>query len=278
MASRLSESRSLPDSEKFGDIEWRLLYVRDAVIKSGIQRKEECLVFIRRAESMWPSFKKFTPDKRQELADILDDARGTVEKGGPIWVQINEIIQLLLPPQFASLCNDILELWMHSSNESEALLDKVSMCVNAWAEGVRRGRHGTLEVQPMKHIFVVLLNVVHTVQKEPEMKKNKRLQYVVNFISDLRTELDMRTVTMTNPEAVFMYVKSAMTKYAPSYVPPVLDIGTVVEEDEEEEEEPATEAHPLRVGDDGLRGGDGNEIPMEADMSTLLRQMKQLCV
>ena len=34
---------------------------------------------------------------------------------------------------------------------------------------------------------------------------------------------------------------------------------------------------PPIVSGDAVRGGDGNDIPMEADVSTLLRQMKQLC-
>ena len=99
---------------------------------------------------------------------------------------------------------------------------------------------------------------------------------MVEFISDHRTELDIVTVKMTNPVSVFSYVKSALTKYAPPYVPPVLDIGTVVEEDEEEE--PATDAHPLIVSDDAVWEGDGRDIQLPADMSMLLRQMRQLCV
>jgi len=264
-----------------------------------------------------------------------------------------------LSPNFASLCNDILELWMHSSSGSEALMDKLSMCVDAWAEGARRGQYGNLKVQEMKNIFLVLFNVVHTLQKLPDMEHNTRLRYVVEFISDLRTELDMRTVTMTNPKSVFSYVKSVMTKYAPPYVPPALHVETVAEEGEEEEET----AHgdyglfvdieakmksvsdelkrsgtnkeclacvrrarvtwpgdvkfftqdarqeiaailgeaqetlntaagtpiwvqlqaiiellvPPIVSGDAVPGGDVNDMPLGADVSTLLRQMKQLC-
>ncbi len=69
------------------------------------------------------------------------------------------------------------------------------------------------------------------------MKSNTRLQYVVKFISDVRTTLESRTVQMTNPVSVFLYIKTAMGQYAPPYAPPVLDIGTVAEEGEEEEEE-----------------------------------------
>jgi len=81
---------------------------------------------------------------------------------------------------------------MHSSNESETLMGKLSMCGNVWTEAEGRGRYGSLAVQTTKNIFVVLLDVVHTLQ--PDMKKNIRLQCVVDFISDLKTELDKRTM------------------------------------------------------------------------------------
>jgi hypothetical protein len=311
------------------------------------------------------NFRDFTPEKRQRIADILDGASGTIEKGTPIRQQIRDIIQLLLPPQFVSLCNDILELWMNSSNENEALMDDLGLCGRTWAEAEGRGRRGSLTIQKAKNIFAVLLEVVHTLEKDPDMKINIRMQYVVDFIKSVRTDLERRT-TLKHPENVFTYVKDVMTTYAPPNAPPANDIGTVAEERDEEEEtahgdyglyldieqklwkvyrelresawkqtisanngkcfefvqkamdewpgdvkfftedvrreiaailgqaqETLNTAEgtpiwvqlqaiiellvPLIVSDDAVRGGDGNDIPMEADVSTLLRQMKQLC-
>ena len=48
-------------------------------------------------------------------AVILQNAQQTIEKGTALWVHINEIIQLLLPPQFATVYNDILEFVQHSA-------------------------------------------------------------------------------------------------------------------------------------------------------------------
>jgi len=52
---------------------------------------------------------------------------------------------------------------------------------------------------------------------------------------------------------------------------------------EEEDEEPETDAHPHNGGADALdaedvavREREGNGIPLQADISTLLRHMKQL--
>ncbi len=162
----MSEDRNLPYTKKFGVIAYRLLAVQNAVIHSAIKGKVQCLAFIREAVQMWEKlrFKDFSPEKREEIAGILHDAHGTIEKGTPIRLQIQHIIQLLLPPQFATLSTDILELWMHSSNESETLMDKLSMCGNGWTQAEGRGRYGSLAVQTAKNIFVVLLNVVAAVR------------------------------------------------------------------------------------------------------------------
>ena len=208
------------------------------------------------------------PEKRQEIAEILDEASGTIEKGTPIRQQIRNIIQLLLPPQFVTLCNDILELWMNSSNENETLMDNLGLCGGTWKEAEGRGWYGSLTVETAKNIFALLLKVVHTLQKESDMQKNIRLQYVVDFIENTRMDLDRRTVKMTNPSSVFRYVKTAMTEYAPPYAPPALDIGTVAEEGG---------ADALGVGDEAFQAPVGRK-PQNADISTLLREMRQLCV
>jgi hypothetical protein len=169
--------------------------VQNAVEQSAIKGKVECLAFIRKAMQVWNkgSFRDFTLEKRQEIADILHEASGTLERGTPIRQQIQDIMQLLLPPQFVTLCNDILELWMNSSNEDEALMEKLGLCLNAWREAEGSGRRGSLTVPTAKNIFAVLLKVVHTLQKEPDMKSNIRLQYVLNFIIGVRTDLERRT-------------------------------------------------------------------------------------
>jgi hypothetical protein len=141
-------------------------------------------------------------------------------------------MQLLLPPQFVTLCNDILELWMNSGNENETLMDKLGLCGDAWREEEGRGRYGSLTVPTANNIFAVLLKVVHTLQKESDMQKNIRLQYVVDFIKGLKTDLDAWTKTMTNPDSVFRFVKRAMTTYAPPNAPAALYVETVAEEAE----------------------------------------------
>jgi hypothetical protein len=195
MDPNLSQERNLPDAKKYGVIEYRLSVVQNAVEQSVIKGKVECLKFIRKAMTVFSKgyFKDFTPEKRQEIAEILDDASGTLEKGTPIRQQIRDIIQLLLPPQFVSLCNDILELWMNSSNENDTLMDELGLCGRTWGEAEGRGRRGSLEVQNAKNIFAVLLKVVHTLEKDPDMKSNIRLQYVLNFIIGVRTDLERRT-------------------------------------------------------------------------------------
>jgi hypothetical protein len=272
----------LPDAKKYGAIEDRLEVVQNAVEQSAIKGKVECLAFIRKAMGVWKkgSFRDFTPEKRQEIADILHDASGPLERGTPIRQQIRDIIQLLLPPQFLSLCNDILELWMNSSNEDEALMDKLGLCGDAWREAEGRGRRGSLEFQKAKNIFAVLLKVVHTLEKEPDMKINIRMQYVVNFIIDVRIDLERRTTMkhpLRHPDSVFLYVNTVMTTYAPPNAGPALDIGTVAEEGQEgeKEEADADEGTWPEFGDDRHLPG---RMPQTADITTLLRQMRQLCV
>jgi hypothetical protein len=259
MDPNISRDGYLPDYQKHGMIEYRLEGVlntmEQSVIKGNVEWLE-CLDFIRKAMQLWKKgyYRDFTPEKRQEIAEILHYASGTLEKGTPIWQQIQHIILLLLPPQFATLINDILELWMHSSNESETLMDNVGLCGGTWREAKGRGRYGSLAVQTAKNMFAVLLDVVRTLQKEPDMKKNIRLQYVVDFISGLRTEL--QTMKISNPVSVFRHVKTAMTKYTPPYVPPALAIGRVDEGEEgvETGHDHTTAGHTRRVWET-RRGG-----------------------
>ena len=290
MDPTLSQERNLPDAKKFGAIEYRLEVVQNAVEQSAIKGKVECLAFIDKAMQVWNkgSFKDFTPEKRQEIADILHEASGTLERGTPIRQQIQDIMQLLLPPQFLTLCNDILELWMNSSNEDEALMDKLGLCGNVWREAEGHGRVGSLTIQKANNIFAVLLKVVHTLQKEPDMKINIRLEYVVNFIIGVRSDLERRATkkhASRQPDSVFLYVKTVMTTYAPPNAGPALDIGTVAEEGQEGEKEEAyaDEGTWPEFGDDRhLAHMSGmlpvGRMPQKADITTLLRQMRQLCV
>jgi hypothetical protein len=244
MDPNLSQERNLPDAKKYGAIEYRLEVVQNAVEQSAIKGNVECLAFIHKAMQVWNkgSFRDFTLEKRQEIADILHEASGTLERGTPIRQPIQDIMQLLLPPQFVSLCNDILELWMYSSNENETLMDNLGLCGKTWKEAEGRGRVGSLTIQKAKKIFAVLLEVVHTLQKEPDMKINIRMQYVVDFIMSVRTDLERRATkkhASRQPDSVFLYVKTVMTTYAPPNAPPALHVETVAEEGEEgEEEEP----------------------------------------
>jgi hypothetical protein len=202
---------------------------------------------------------------RLKFATRLQKAQETLETGTPIWRKLNAIIQLLLP-QFGGLCNDIIYLCI-STNESETLMDKVLVCGKAWEEAAKRGRFGSLDSGAWETIFADLLDVVDNLQEEPDMKNNTRLQYIVKFISDLETELKRRPMTMKNPEALFMYVKGVMTQYTPPYVPPALDIRTVVNG--------GKLLAPSK--DEVCRGGNVGE-PQEENISTLLWQMRQLCV
>ncbi len=174
-------------SRLYDDIDKKLWEVCGELNESGVNGT--CLIFVQRVLKVWPgTVKYFNEGIREQIAKILQNAQGTIEKGTAIWVQINEIIQLLLTPQFATVCNDILDLWIESSNSTS----------------------GRLEVQAVKKIFEDLLDVVQTLQKKPDMKSNTRLQYVVKFISDVRTVLERRTVQMTNPVSVFLYINTAM--------------------------------------------------------------------
>jgi hypothetical protein len=290
MDPNLSQERNLPDAKKYGAIEYRLGVVQNAVKQSAIKGNVECLAFINKAMQVWNKghFKDFTPEKRQEIAEILDDASGTLEKGTPIRQQIRDIIQLLLPPQFLTLCNDILELWMNSSNEDEALMEMLGLCGDAWSKGEGRGRYGSLTIQKAKKIFAVLLEVVRTLEKEPDMKSNIRMQYVVDFIMRVRTDLERRATkkhASRNPDSVFLDVNTVMTTYAPPNAGPALDIGTVAEEGKEgeEEEADADEGTWPEFGDDRhLAHMSGmlpvGRMPQKAEITTLLRQMRQLCV
>jgi len=241
MDPTLSNERNLPDNRKFGRIEYRLSRVQNAVEQCAINGKVECLNFIHKAMEVWQQmhFKDFTPEKKQRIAEILDEASGTIEKGTPIHQQIRNIIQLLLPPQFVSLCNDILELWMNSGNENEKIMNDLGLCVSAWREAGERGRRGMLRVVTLQKILAILMSVVDTLGKDVDMIGNTRLQYVVDFIKSVRTDLERRTTMkhpLRHPESVFTYVKAVLTTYAPPNAPPAVHVETVVEEGEEEEE------------------------------------------
>jgi len=56
-------------------------------------------MLIQRALQVWPGFiKDFDEDKRRHIAEILEKAQETLNtEGTPIWVQLNAIIQLLVP-------------------------------------------------------------------------------------------------------------------------------------------------------------------------------------
>jgi hypothetical protein len=174
MDPNISSDRNLPDFKKHGAIEYRLEVVLNILEQSVIKGKVECLEFIRDAMQLWKKgyYKVFTPEKRQEIAEILHDASGYIDNGTPIWQQIQHIILLLLPPQFATLINDILELWMHSSNESETLMDKVGLCGGTWREAEGRGRYGSLAVQTAKNLLALLLKVVQILQRARHEKKH----------------------------------------------------------------------------------------------------------
>ncbi len=138
-------------SRLYDDIGKKLWEVCGELNESGVNGT--CLIFVQRTLKVWPgTVKYFNEGIREQIAKILQNVQGTIEKGTAIWVQINEIIQLLLPPQFATVCNDILDLWIESSNRNEALLHKVSKCGDAWRVAVRRGASGRLEVQVAKKI------------------------------------------------------------------------------------------------------------------------------
>jgi hypothetical protein len=92
------------------------------------------------------------------------------------------------------------------------------------------------------------------------MKNNTRLQYIVKFISDFTIDLDRRTSDL-------LYVQTAMAKYGPPYASE--------EEGEEGEEEEGTQSRDSIW----VKGGPWDrveKIPNKADITTLLRQMRQL--
>ena len=139
-----------------------------------------CLVILRKAHKLWPSSVKYLKNGlRQDIATILKRSQETLASGTPIWVEIDRIIGLLLPPEFASVATDILDLWIYSSNEDGTLMEILSACGRVWAEARERGN---LDFLTAKNIFTKLLDVAQTLQKESNMKNNTRLQYVVKFI------------------------------------------------------------------------------------------------
>jgi hypothetical protein len=211
------------------DAKFRIIY-HELMKNERVNRN--CLVILRKAHKLWPSSVKYLKNGlRQEIATILEQSQQTLEIGTPIWVEIDRIIGLLLPPEFASVTRDIIDLWIYSSNEDGTLMEILSACGRVWAEA---RVHGSLDFPTAKNIFKKLLHVVQTVQKEPDMKNNTRLQYVVKFISDLSTELERQSHMTKRPYSVYSYVKTTMSRYAPPYAPPADDIGTVAEEEEEE--------------------------------------------
>ncbi len=99
-----------------------------------------CLVILRKAHKLWPSSVKYLKNGlRQEIATILKRSQETLASGTPIWVEIDRIIGLLLPPEFASVATDILDLWIYSSNEDGTLMEILSACGRVWAEARERG-------------------------------------------------------------------------------------------------------------------------------------------
>jgi hypothetical protein len=213
----------------YDDIEAKMRSVYEGLKKSG--ENGGCLTLVQQARRLWPGYVTyFKQGIRRNIANILERARKLLSEGTPIRLQISEIIQLLVPPRFQTLCNDIVELWDDISDENgpvidEVQLEKVSECVEEW-ENALNGETGFISVQTAKKIFDVLLNVVQTLQIQPQMKNNTRLQYIVKFISDFTTDLERRTSDL-------LYVQATMAKYGPPYAS-THDIGTVAEEVEEE--------------------------------------------
>jgi hypothetical protein len=172
-----------------------------------------------------------------------------------------------VPSRFHTLCDDIVELWDDISDENgpvidEVQLEKVSECVEEW-ENALNGETGFISVQAAKKIFGDLLNVVQTLQTEPQMKNNTRLQYIVKFISDFTTDLERRTSDL-------LYVQTAMAKYGPPYA------SEEEGQEGEKEEADADEGTWPEFGDD--RHLPVGRMAKKADITTLLRQMRQLCV
>ena len=78
----------------------------------------------------------------------------------------------------------------------------------------------------------------------------------------------------TLPYSVYRYVKTTLARYAPPYAPPALDIGTVAEA--EADHGGGTQSRNSiweKVGP-----WDRKPDTKNADISTLLREMRQLCV
>jgi hypothetical protein len=257
------------------DIKAKMRSVYEGLENSGVN--EKCLALVQQARSLWRRARHthFKQGIRRNIAKILERARKLLSEGTPIRLQISEIIPLLVPSRFHTLCDDIVELWDDISDENGPVIDevqlkRVSECVDEWEEALN-GETGFISVQTAKKVFVALLNVVQTLQTEPQMKKNTRLQYIVKFISDFRTGLERRTSDL-------LYVQTAMAKYGPPYAS-THDIGTVAEE---VEGETAHHGGGTRERDSiwvkGVPWDRVERIPHKANVSTLLRQMRQLCV
>ena len=249
------------------DIEEKMRSVYEGLKNSGVN--EGCLALVQQARSEWRRARRthFKQGIRRNIAKILERARKLLSEGTPIRLQISEIIPLLVPSRFHTLCDDIVELWDDISDENgpvidEVQLEKVSECVDEWEEALN-GETGFISVQTAKKIFDVLLNVVQTLQIQPQMKNNTRLQYIVKFISDFTIDLDRRTSDL-------LYVQTAMAKYGPPYA------SEEEGQEGEKEEADADEGTWPEFGDD--RHLPVGRMPQTADVSTLLRQMRELCV
>ena len=274
---------------KWNDIMQKMIQVGEDLktikIQNGALRK--CRHLVARAFNMWPEFNHFTSDIRRDIAEELKKAQGEVGRG-PIWVQINEIIQLLLPPQFATVYNDILELGSYS-DAIDTLLPKLEMCANIWRKAAQSGDHGRIEFNQANYIFACLFNVVQTMQKEPHMENNTRLEYIKTFLQKLGTDLQRPPVSKPdvwghedlgidirkNATACFLHVCTLLEEYDPPelVLPP---------EDEDEE----TETTPSQnSGADVLHPTDVSIVSLsrvqpdprkDTHIQSLLRQLTQL--
>jgi hypothetical protein len=90
----LESLRSLYD-----DIEAKMRSVYEELNKSGVNGAG--LALVQQARRRWPGdVKYFEQNIRKQIANILGKAQETLDaEGTGIWLQINEIIQLLVPPQ-----------------------------------------------------------------------------------------------------------------------------------------------------------------------------------
>ena len=137
----------------------------------------------------------------------------------PIRLAIKEIIQLVSLPQFTTMCNDIVELWVYSIPDNEDTVDErpgetVKNCGDKWDEAAKRGQRGMLDLQEAKEILKKLLEVVRLIQEKSGNQNKERLEYVAGFISGIQQKLN-RWTEGVHPQSIFLFIFFEMYKYAP---------------------------------------------------------------